>query len=177
MPDKSGVSQISVTVLKVYDQKNTSTGKVCQDARIRDASGEIKLTVWDHPDIKMYEGKEVIIQAGPKGGLTVKYDNFNNRNTNTLSMSKFCTFQLLQVAQAQSSAGTSAPAQQYQPAQEPKVVINGAKVGMSINVASQFMIEAGELFSSKRLHELASAIIKVSNDMENGVFAGDEQPF
>lgn len=184
MPDKSALDCVSGTITEVYKIRNVN-GKNVQDAKLKDGTGEIKLTVWDHPDISMYRGQDVIIQTGPKGGLTVKYDGYQNRNVNTISMSKFCTFQKLQVHQAQTggavaaqpnhapsgSAGGCSGGAANNPSGPVPIVVNGAKVGMALNNACQFLVAAGETFNVERVHSIASEIIRLSTKMENGEFA------
>jgi hypothetical protein len=199
MPDKSAIDSISGTMVEVYKARTVTGGKTAQDAKLRDGTGsEIKLTLWDRPDHSMYKGREVIIQAGPKGGLVVKFDGYQQRNVNTLSVSAGCTFQYLEVHNAQTGGAVSAPAASAhtgasgeagghsgraangQGQAAPIMVNNGAKVGMALNNACQFLVAAGEQFSVARVNEIASELIRLSNRMEQGELAPEaaqDKPF
>jgi hypothetical protein len=177
LPDKTELTQVQGLVTEVYAQREVKGGKTVQDAKLRDGTGsEIKLSVWDHPKIDQYKGREVIIQAGPKGGLVVKLDTYRQPYVNTLSVSKMSTFQNLEVHHAQNGApkdqhpaGAGTPAGAA-PVDGPKVVVNGAKIGMVINCSVEFMTAQGEPFTEDRVWELASQLINVSNKLERGEF-------
>lgn len=182
MPDKSHLDCVQGTITEVYKSRQVA-GKSVQDAKLKDGSGEIKLTLWDRPDHSMYKGRDVIIQAGPKGGLTVKFDGYQNKNVNTISVSAGCTFQFLEVHKAQtgtaagsvasgaavsqSSASSTSGASSNTGGCTP-IVVNGAKVGMCVNNAVLFMTTAGEAFDADKLFQIASEILKVSVRLENG---------
>lgn len=180
LPDNTLLDSVQGTVTEVYQQRHVRGDKVVQDAKLRDGTGaEVKLAVWDHPPIDTYKGREVIIQSGPKGGLKVQLDTYRQPHANTISASKTATFQFLEVHHAQNGTTASAnlgvrpaPANGVVPQQaassNPPIVVNGAKVGMSVNNAVLFMTSAGEPFDSTHLHRIASAILKVSVRLENG---------
>lgn len=175
MPDQAAFDSIQGTITEVYKQRNVKGDKTVQDAKLRDASGaEIKLSIWDHDDISVYKGREVIINAGPKGGLKVVLDTYRQPHTNTVSVSKMGTFQFLEVHRSNTGAApASAPRPQPCNASgnasgPAPVVVNGAKVGMAINNACLFLQNSGSPFDSKQIHAIASEIIRLSNAMENG---------
>jgi hypothetical protein len=175
LPDGTAIDSVQGTITEVYKQRTITGGKTAQDAKLRDGTGaEIKLTIWEHPDCSLYKGKDVIIQSN-KNGLKVKFDNFRPPGVNTLSVSKTCTFQFLEVHHIQQ--GTAAvkavfgDGAKQVPATQAPIVLNGAKVGMAINCSTQFMVSAGEAFSPERVHEIASELIRLSNKMEQGELA------
>ena len=182
LPDKTELTQVQGLVTEVYAQREVKGGKTVQDAKLRDATGaEIKLSVWDHPKIDTYKGREVIIQAGPKGGLVVKLDTYRQPYVNTLSVSKMSTFQNLEVHRAQNGqapekhdapagnqAGTGSSSVPH--SSSGTTVVNGAKIGMAINCSVEFMTAQGEPFDENRVWELASQLINVSNKLERGEF-------
>jgi hypothetical protein len=171
LPDNSAIDAVQGRVTEVYDQRQVKGGKTVQDAKLVDGGGkEIKLAIWDHPDCSIYKGREVILKSGPKGGLKVVYDTYKQRNTNYISVSRGCTFQYLEVHSA--AAGKPAPEsanynQVVGPLPAPSVH-NGAKVGMAVNNAVNFMTSAGEQFDAEKLHWIASEILKVSVKLEAG---------
>src|SRR5688572_18875637 len=159
LADGTLLDSLQCEVKKVFKQREVKGGKTVQDAMVRDGTGaEVKIAVWDHPPIDTYEGRQVIIQSGPKGGLKVVLDTYNNKNINYVSVSKTGTFQFLEVHQAQ-TGGAGAPATNGHPMPAPvgsgassgacsgnsgTIVVNGAKVGMTLNNACQFLIGKGE---------------------------------
>ncbi len=176
-PNKTPVDAVQGQIVEVYKGKIVSNGKHCQEAKIRDAAGtETKLTVWEHDDISTYKGRDVILQSGARGGLTVNHNTWNGATTVGISASKTATFQFLEVHRANTGQPATAPTTattttNAHPTQAATVVVNGAKVGMSINCATEFMVKAGEAFSEQRIWEIASALIRVSNRMETGDLA------
>jgi hypothetical protein len=184
LPDGTAIDSLQGSVTEVYKARTVSGGKSAQDIKLRDGTGaEVKCTVWEHPELSIYKGKDVIIQSN-KNGLKVKFDNYRPPGTNTVSVSKTCTFQFLQVHHAQtggstpvgnppasegaSGRGAASPSNPTGPA---TIVVNGAKVGMAINNSCQFLVAAGEKFSPDRVHEIASELIRLSNKMEQGELA------
>lgn len=168
LPKGTALEAVQASVSKVYPPRTVSGGKAVQNLQLRSGSGtEIKLTAWEHSDLAMYEGREVVIQSGPKGGLKVDIDTYKGRNTNYISASRMATFQVVSggtpAAQPAVAATNPTPA----PVAANAVVINGAKVGMCINNAVLFMTQAGEAFDAKRLHGIASEILRVSQKLEN----------
>lgn len=180
LPDGTALDSVQGTITAVYDQRTVRGGKSVQDAKIKDGSGaEIKLSIWEHPDCSMYQGREVIINSGPQSKLKVVFDGYKQRNVNTLSVSGKCTFQFLEVHHAQNGQAPT-PAQAAQQGagtrgsvapQAPNIVVNGAKIGMALNNAVLFMTAAGEPFNEDELWEMASKIIHLSNKMEKGELA------
>lgn len=171
MPNQTNLVGLVGRVDKVFKQRNVSGGKTVQDLMLVSAGSEIKITAWDHPDCSVYEGKEVIIQQGPKGGLTLKDDNYKGNISKVVWMSSKCTFQLVEVHRAMGGA-VPAPSQHVAASapQAPSVGFHGAKVGMAINNAVLFMTNAGTPFNAAELHCIAGEIIKVSEKLERGEF-------
>ncbi len=174
LPDKCPIPQIQGKVTAAFEIKQINN-KSKQDFILEDTTGaSIRVSLWGHnADANFYKGKEVILQAGGKGGLSV---NVYNGKTN-LNMSASCTFQMLAVHQAQT--GTSGPsttgviegttvnvAVTGNPS-DPKP-INGVTIGMAINNSCQSLTAMGEPLTKKRIWELASMIVGVSQHMEKG---------
>lgn len=171
MADGSGLPGIVAKITEVYKSRNVAGGKTVQDAKAKDGTGaEIKLSIWDHPDCSTYKDREVIIQSGPKGGLKVVFNDYKGANVNTLSVSRGCTFQLVEVHRAQTGTPVAAAAPAPAPAarEDNPNAIRGDKVGMAIKCAVEFMAAGGEPFNSKKLHEVSSEIIRISNRLEKG---------
>lgn len=173
LPDKTQIQGFSGKVERVFEKK---AGKVPQNMIISCGGKEMRCAVWDHPDCSVYEGKEVIILPGGRGGLAISDNDYQGKVTRKLSISKSCTFQVVAVhaaAPAQralggASGGTILPT----PASsQPSPVIRGEKVGMAINNAILIMTEQGVPFSGEELHKYASEIIKVSQRLEAGELA------
>jgi hypothetical protein len=52
LPNNCPIESVQGTIVEVYKGRNVAGGKHVQDAKLRDGSGaEIKLTIWEHPDI------------------------------------------------------------------------------------------------------------------------------
>jgi hypothetical protein len=178
LKDKDSIDAVQGRISRVFPARSPR-GKTVQDAEIQDASGNtIKMSVWEHPDLKPLEGMEVILQSGPRGGVQVKWDDY--KKTNVLSVNKSGTFQKLAVHQAQ-TGGVAAPAQttntvptsNHTSAVPATTVVNGAKVGMALNNATLFMTNATEPFNKDRLFEIASEFVRISNRMEKGELASE----
>lgn len=179
LPDGTPIDSVQGHVTEVYKQRTITGGKTAQDAKLRDGTGaEIKVTIWEHPDCSTYKGRDVIIQSN-KNGLKVKFDNYRPPGVNTLSVSKTCTFQFLEVHRAQ-TGGVPAPTTPVPQAASPgpvgghgsgSIVLNGAKVGMVLNNACLFLTNAGKAFNSDEVHEIASELIRLSNKLEQGELA------
>jgi hypothetical protein len=197
LPNNCPIESVQGTIVEVYKGRNVAGGKHVQDAKLRDGSGaEIKLTIWEHPDISTFKGRDVIIQSGPKGGLKVQLDTYRQPHVNTISVSKTGTFQYLEVHNAQTggqgntpavspnAAGASGGSGGVQGASGREIgpagaggsgvgaiTVNGAKVGMALNNACQFLVAKGVPFSSEKVFEVASELIRLSNKMEKGELA------
>lgn len=185
MPGQTNLVGLVGRVDKVFKQRNVSGGKTVQDLMLVSAGSEIKIAAWDHPDCSVYEGKEVIIQQGPKGGLTLKDDNYKGNISKVVWMSSKCTFQLVEVHRAMGGSVSNAATNAH-PAAAPHAPVtgfHGAKVGMAINNAVLFMTNAKIPFNPAELHCIAGEIIKVSEKLERGEFlegkpeASEQSPF
>lgn len=186
MPDKSIVDEIQVTVVEVYPAK-TWQGKSVQDVKLADASGQIKASLWEHPDATPLKGKEFILHSsksgnGRFGGVQVKNDNV--KYPASLSISKSGIFQHVQVYHQQSGqpAVEQKPASHDvptpQPASGPRP-INGQTVGMAVNNACANLTARGETLNPKVIKIIASSLIKVAGELERGEldFGDNENPF
>lgn len=179
LPDGCPIESLQAQVSEVYKQREVAGGKIVQDALLVDGTGtQIKLCAWDHGDLSVYKGKEVILQAGLKGGLKVKVNTYKKPQVNEVSASKMVTFQVISsgTAPAPQSANpgrTEASGANYDKGASSAlpVVVNGAKIGMAINCATEFMVKAGQEFDEKVMWETASAIVRISNRMEQGDIA------
>lgn len=183
LPDKCPVAQIQGRVTAAFEIKQINN-KPKQDFILDDASGvSIRVSLWGHnADASFYKGKEVILQAGPKGGLSVNV----YQGKVGLNMSATCTFQLLAVHQAQTGAPVQQPIDlgagiQVSVTGDPSAPkpINGVTIGMAINNSCQSLTAMGEPLTKKRIWELASMVVRVSQHMEKGnlsPLAVDNQP-
>lgn len=168
LPDGCPLTEINGTVVAVYERRTIAGGKSVQNAEISDGSTKVRLTVWGHEDISVYKDRTVVITAGPKGGLTVKDDEYKGNKRKVVSASATCQFQFLEVHNAAKPAG-SAPAAAPAQASHPVVVapqVNGAKVGMAINNAITLL--QNDPYDIKRVAQVASDIIRLSHWLESG---------
>jgi hypothetical protein len=164
----TAVQEVQAKVQEVHKQRTTSSGKNVQDIVLTDGTGaSIRAVCWEKKDLTELQGAEIILTAGPKGGFKTQLDDYKGKNEIYLSVSSGCPIQV--VAQGSAPKPAQAPSVGVAPVPHaPAVVVNGAKVGMAINCATNFMIEGKEPFDSKRIHELASEIVRISNSMEQG---------
>lgn len=165
LPDGCPLTEITGTITAVYERRTITGGKTVQNAEISEAGTKVRLTVWGHEDISIYKDRAVVITAGPKGGLSVKEEEYKGNKKKVISMSAFCQFQFLEVHSAKSGAApASASATTSHPVAAPQ--INGAKVGMAINNAVQLL--QNEPYDIKRIATVASDIMRLSMWLEAG---------
>jgi len=167
LPDGCPLTEINGTVVAVYERRNIAGGKSVQNAEISDGSTKVRLTVWGHEDISVYKDRVVVLTAGPKGGLTVKEDEYKGNKRKVISASATCQFQFIEVHNAAKPAGAApaAPAQASHPViAAPQV--NGAKVGMAINNAITLL--QNEPYDIKKVAQVASDIMRLSHWLEAG---------
>lgn len=196
-PNDATVEAIQGKIDKVYPANTTASGKVVQNAILVDAGNEsVKLVVWDHPDLKPYEGKEVVLHSnragnGRFGGVTVKHGSYvakkdgkNHKEGDTiptfeLSVSKLGTFQLVEVYNAQ--AGKSAPVSSEAPTKAEELVksnstgVHGQTVGMAINNTCDNLTARGETLEPDVIWKIASSIIRVAQKLEKGELADEAE--
>lgn len=167
LPDGCPLTEINGTVVAVYERRNIAGGKSVQNAEISDGTTKVRLTVWGHEDISVYKDRVVVLTAGPKGGLTVKEDEYKGNKRKVISASATCQFQFIEVHNAAKPAGAApaAPAQYSHPViSAPQV--NGAKVGMAINNAIALL--QNEPYDIKKVAQVASDIMRLSHWLEAG---------
>lgn len=167
LPDGCPLTEINGTVVAVYERRTIAGGKSVQNAELSDGTTKVRLTVWGHEDISVYKDRVVVLTAGPKGGLTVKEDEYKGNKRKVISASATCQFQFLEVHNAAKPAGAT-PAASAQ-ASHPVVAVpqvNGAKVGMAINNA--IVLLQNEPYDIKKVAQVASDIIRLSHWLEAG---------
>jgi hypothetical protein len=208
-PNEAVVEAVQGKITEVYDHKSITTKfgpNTVQNAVLEDIAGKkIRLSVWSHPDLGPLKGRSIILQsnsnrAGKMAGVKVKREKYTDKNTGqekestVLSVDKSGTFQFVEVhnanaPQADSKAPSAPSATPSVPQQGSfgQTAVNGAKVGMAINCATQFMTTAGEPFNIERVKSIASELIILSKWLEDGNLAtndpindkapDDEKPF
>lgn len=180
-PDKTPIDSVQVKITKVYQRENTpdrgyGEGTV-QDAVITDGVHEMKLKVWNHPDISSLEGQEVVIHAGSKGkGVEVEDNNYKGVLTKRLKVSKTGQFQTVAVfhqtnpaapattAQAVAVAPSRVPAPQ---SAQPISKEHGMRVGMAINNAILVLNESDPALAAQLAREgkLANALVIIGSQI------------
>lgn len=168
LPDGCPLTEINGTVVAVYERRTIAGGKSVQNAEISDGSTKVRLTVWGHEDISVYKDRVVVLTAGPKGGLTVKEDEYKGNKRKVISASATCQFQFIEVHNAAKPAGSTPVAAPVQ-ASHPVVAtpqVNGAKVGMAINNAIALL--QNEPYDIKKVAQVASDIMRLSHWLEAG---------
>lgn len=104
-PPGSQIDQVQGRISKVFDARTgTKNGNPwrLQNFVLQDGQGnEIKATAFGHPELGIYQGKDVVIAQGAnhKGqpdGIEVKLNDYNGKKTNELVISKYGTFQFIQ---------------------------------------------------------------------------------
>lgn len=179
LPEKCPLQEVQGNMIEVYEVKDFN-GKNKQNFKIKDASGAIvSATAWAHDDVSFYKGKDVIIKAGPKGGLSVN----NYQGKPGISVSSTCTFQTVNGGAAPAPKPTQAPTEignvvttiLSHPANNP--TIPGVTIGMAINNACQSLTAQGLPLTKGSVWQLASMLVKVSRHMEQGrLYAPPEAP-
>lgn len=194
-PSEATVEAVQVKVARTFEYRtvNTANGqKTVQAAELVDGAGEkIRISAWEHPDLKALEGKEVVLHSnksgnGKFGGVVVKHGSYTNKSgvsvaTIELSVSKLGTFQLVEVFKANGGSGATQPSTQ---ASEPvksqgngvsgaptAQYVHGATVGMAINQACQNLTHLGNDLTEDDVWRLASRLIRVAQKLEAGNLA------
>lgn len=114
LPEGCPIDSIQAKVIGVFPRKE-GIGKggapwSIQDAELADGGGnKLKIKVWNHPDISTYKGRDVIINSGKDGSIKVLHDTYKGNMTVKAELSKFATFQFLEVWNAQTNGQASAP--------------------------------------------------------------------
>ena len=204
LQDGAVVNAVQVRIDSVYDRKivDTKAGqKPVQSASASDATGnKIRITAWEHEDLKPLEGKDLIVHSnrsanGRYGGVSVKHGSYIPKGkaeavrTVELVVSKAGKFQLVEVYhQSQGTKPTDAAKQSEQSGAQASIshsaVRNGQQVGQALNLAGEFLREhvvysdVDELASNmpKDLYRVASAILRVSDYLSSGNLADGKSP-
>lgn len=187
-PDKCTIDSIQGKVISVYDVRHVAKlNKDVTDLKMADGGGnQIKVSVWEMPNMLFYKGKEVVISAGPRGGLKVSYDDYSKRNT--VQVSKSVQFQVIQggipVAAPQTPvpanpSHSDGPAHTNAPTKA-NLTRNGQQVGMAVKAGVDLAIarmESGQPVTDldAYLKGTASLILKVSDWLEQGNLAEEKK--
>lgn len=185
LPDKCPVDSVQGKVTKVYPP-SPRAGKDTQSFIMQDGAGKtLKVTVWEQTGFEHYEGKEIVISAGPKGGLAV---NIYQGKT-SLSASRTTQFQFLAVHQAQGGqVATQPPTQPQNPANGQQSAskgpssgqingaMNGQTLGMAVKAAVDSLGNEGIPVTKQSLWERTSLIIRLCDHMAKGNLYGDAKP-
>lgn len=167
LPAKSPVAGVQGRVSDIGQRRRIPSGAFVQEFILTSAGEEISVSAWNHNDLGVYNGQEVIIQESPKGGLKTEFDKY--KNGAKLSVSERCTFQIVEVYrgnQAQSSQALHPPGASSYPGAQP--TLRGEKVGMLMNNACLFLTTAGEAFNKEKVFLVAKELLEVSNALEAG---------
>ena len=169
LPEKCPLAEIQGTVVKVYEHAPFND-KTKQNFQLKDSSGTlVGATAWAHDDLSFYQGKEVIIKAGPKGGLAVN----NYKGKPGVSVSATCTFQTVAGGTAPQTPVPANHSHSVAPththvAPTVRPVIQGQTIGMAINNACNSLTAQGQPLTKENVWKLASMIVGVSQAMEAG---------
>lgn len=174
LPDKTTIDELQVTVTEVYPASDFQ-GKSVQNVKLSDGTGEIKASLWEHPDATPLKGREFILHSsksgnGRFGGVSVKASTNPKYPGNTLSVSKSGVFQHVEVHQSQSGEAPSGHAKASSPSPEGSkaTYISGQTVGMAIKCACDSLTQAGTGLEPDAVWKIASDIIRVAKKLENG---------
>lgn len=190
-PDGAVVEAIQVTFVESYDRRTVSTragDKTVQSFKFRDGTGaEMRGSAWEHPDLSVLKGKELIIHSstagnGKRGGVTVRHNKYTDKQgaeklSIELSVSKLGQFQEVAVYHQTSGKQASiAQPQQDRPAASSGSTGHGccsnkpfgATIGMAINQVCQNLTARGEMLDARVIWEMASPIVRVAMHMEQG---------
>lgn len=164
LPDKCPLESIEGKVINVYELKSIN-GKPKQDFEIQDAAGiKVRCSAWEHDDLSLYKGFNVIINTGPKGGLTI--NEWNNKKS--VNLSKTCTIQKIQVGAPQAPAPVASQATTAAAGKPSNSPILGQTIGMAINNACNYLTSTNQPLTKQSLWQTASIIVEVAKHMEAG---------
>lgn len=165
LPNKCPLESIEGKVTAVYELKQVN-GKNKQDFEMQDVAGaKVRCSAWEHDDLSLYKGFNVIINTGPKGGLAI--NEWNNKKS--VNLSKTCTIQKIQVGAPTAQPPTpDSPAiigVAGKPANSP---ILGQTIGMAINNACNYLTATNQPITKQSLWQIATTIVEVAKHMEAG---------
>lgn len=188
----------------VSNAKGTSTVQNAELSDV--GGNMVKLTVWDHPDLEPLKDKEYVLHntGGQRyPGIKVKHGSYvakkdgrahkagDTVKTLELNVTKNGCFQHVEVYNQSKPADKPAAEPVSKPTSAPNQglgvhttgfaksegsYINGAKVGMAINCATQLLVAGAEAHGGfpaddvliDRIDWMASQIITLSNRLESG---------
>ncbi len=163
LPNKCPLESIEGKVIAVYESKIVNA-KPKQDFVLQDASGtEVRCCAWEHDDLSLYKGFNVIINTGPKGGLAI--NEWNNKKS--VNLSKTCTIQKIQMGGAPQPQAAS-PATIGVAGKPSNSPILGQTIGMAINNACNYLTATNQPLTKQSLWQTASTIVEVAKHMEAG---------
>lgn len=188
-PDGTPVDSVQGILSKVYPTKSIPGQygtRTVQNAEFSDIGGnKIALSVWEHPDLTELQGRDLILtslKSGKNSGVVVKHESYvvkkdgpDKGKTKTkicLSVNKTGVFQNVEV---HSGPAPSQPNQSIDVTEAVEInikadkrPIEGVLAGMAINKACDFLVASGEGPDPKRIYEVASDIIRVSQHIQKG---------
>lgn len=160
-----------------------------QNCQLRQGGESIYVQFKNFPtDLTPIKGKTVTLEAsqtqyGVKGVSVNRYFS-NKKNEEVVSLRVTSTGKVtVGAGESVASAPASVPPMsapqgqvQQQPARQTasKATVNGATVGMAINNSMSYFAACGEQFDAKKLHKMASDLVRVALYMEAGNLAPKE---
>ena len=182
LPDDAILYSVKGTLKTLYPAKKNKPGDdrewSFQNGTLVDAAGdEIKITFKDREELPVskWKGKPVTILAhqGGKGwsGVYKKTDDAQYGGKPLIHVTKTGEvvpgFSAPEEGAPASAPTGQKPTPQSQQASKP-ATIDGRTVGMAVNNTCAWLISKGEPLDPKRIHEIASGIIRVTLYMEKG---------
>ena len=199
-PNGTPIDAVQGRITKVYKReiKETTYGtKSKQDGIFEDASGSIKITAWEHPELDVLVGKEVVIHASGNGkGLKVNHNEWKGKLTISLEVGKMGQFQTVAVyseTKGPSQPDAAKPTPVLPPTasgpqnetEQARRSIHGATAGLATNKAIDILIATGN-FRQETLEQdimtvggaIARAALRLeAGEIEVGAKPKEDVPF
>jgi hypothetical protein len=205
-PDGTPIDAVQGKITWVDPLRTTDKGTVQNVTLSDVGGNKIRATVWDHADLSDLKDKEYVLHApknNPRfpaikvvhGSYVARKDTKNHKAGDTvktveLSVNKNGVFQFIEVFKASAKPSAQSEAEVSSPARAvsshpagvsgsvgvPTSSIHGATVGMAINQACTYLIQSGQELDPKKVHEIASKLVRVAQHMEKGNLAPIEKP-
>ncbi len=177
-PDGTPISAVQARLLEVYEygQKVGDKGPyTIQNVMLADSTGQIRMAVWDHPDMSVQKGGEYVFGGSKGKGLKVKHGTGKYAGKVELSMTRGGSMQFIEVHHAQ--AGTKpVPSPAKAPiigyaggeagsgAKSPSSPINGAMVGGVLHDVAA-LVAADMIPTAYRQYDLMDIIRAMAIDL------------